>query len=31
MKIEQSICGVLLIGVAALVNGRRLRSAFAAR
>lgn len=31
MKVEQSICGLLLIGVAALVNGRRLRSWFASR
>ncbi|HEX4017894.1 MAG TPA: hypothetical protein VHX15_14260 [Frankiaceae bacterium] len=31
MKIEQSVCGLLLIGVVALVNGRELRSLFAAR
>lgn len=30
MKIEQSVCGVLLLGVVVLVNGRRLRSLFAA-
>jgi hypothetical protein len=30
MKIEQGACGVLLLGVATLLNGRRLRSAFAA-
>ena len=29
MKIEQAVCGVLLLGVVALVNGRRLRSLFA--
>ena len=28
MKIEQGICGVLLIGVVAMVNGRHLREAF---
>ncbi len=31
MKIEQGFCGVLLMGVGALVNGRLLRSLFAAR
>jgi hypothetical protein len=31
MKVEQSICGVLLVGVAALVNGRQLRSLAASR
>ncbi|MEU9116047.1 hypothetical protein AB0D04_30835 [Streptomyces sp. NPDC048483] len=31
MKIEQGACGLFLIGVAALVNGRHLRSLFAAR
>jgi hypothetical protein len=29
MKVEQSVCGVLLIGVAVLVNGRQVRSVFA--
>ena len=29
MKIEQAVCGILLLGVVALVNGRRLRSLFA--
>jgi O-antigen/teichoic acid export membrane protein len=28
MKLEQAVCGLLLIGVIVLVNGRRLRSAF---
>ena len=31
MKIEQSVCGLLLIGVAVLVNGEHLRSSFAAK
>jgi hypothetical protein len=31
MKIEQGVCGLLLIGVVAIVNGRRLRSSFASR
>jgi hypothetical protein len=30
MKLEQAVCGVLLLGVVILVNGRRLRSFFAA-
>lgn len=30
MKIEQGVCGLLLIGVIVMVNGRHLRSAFAA-
>ncbi|GAA2432567.1 hypothetical protein ACFPFX_28390 [Streptomyces mauvecolor] len=30
MKAEQALCGVLLIAVAALVNGKHLRSLFAA-
>lgn len=30
MKIEQGVCGLLLIGVVVLVNGRHLRSLFAA-
>jgi hypothetical protein len=30
MKIEQGVCGVVLLGVVAVVNGRRLRSRFAA-
>ena len=31
MKIEQGVCGVVMIGVAVIVNGRHLRSLFAAR
>lgn len=31
MKCEQGICGVLLLGVALLVNGRHLRSVFTGR
>ena len=31
MKIEQGVCGFLLIGVVAIVNGRHLRSLFAAK
>ncbi len=31
LKIEQGACGLLLIGVVALVNGKALRSAFAAK
>jgi hypothetical protein len=31
LKIEQGVCGLLLLGVVALVNGKALRSAFAAR
>lgn len=30
MKIDQGFCGALLIGVVALVNGRRVRAQFAA-
>ena len=30
-KIEQGVCGLLLLGVVVLVNGKRLRSAFAAK
>lgn len=30
LKLEQGVCGLLLLGVVALVNGRRLRSLFAA-
>jgi hypothetical protein len=30
MKLEQGVCGVLLLAVVLLVNGRRLRSFFAA-
>jgi hypothetical protein len=30
MKIEQGVCGVLLLAVVARINGRRVRSAFAA-
>jgi uncharacterized protein (DUF983 family) len=29
MKVEQGVCGLLLLGVVALVNGRDLRAAFA--
>ncbi|MFF8787436.1 hypothetical protein [Streptomyces sp. NPDC015125] len=31
LKAEQGVCGVLLLGVVVIVNGRRMRSAFAAR
>ncbi|MFI1741349.1 hypothetical protein [Streptomyces sioyaensis] len=31
MKIEQGVCGLLLIGVLLIVNGRQLRGVFAAR
>ena len=31
MKIEQSFCGLLLLGVVFLVNGKHMRSLFAAR
>jgi hypothetical protein len=31
LKIEQSVCGVLMLGVAVLANGRTARSRFAAR
>ncbi|HEY4019617.1 MAG TPA: hypothetical protein VGM75_13065 [Pseudonocardiaceae bacterium] len=31
LKIEQGVCGLLLLGVVALVNGKALRSAFAAK
>jgi hypothetical protein len=31
MRIEQTVCGVLLLGVVVLVNGKRLRSSFATR
>ncbi|WP_042387241.1 hypothetical protein [Streptacidiphilus melanogenes] len=30
MRIEQGLCGVLLVGVVAIANGRHLRGAFAA-
>ncbi|MEU0534696.1 hypothetical protein [Amycolatopsis tolypomycina] len=29
MKIEQAVCGVLLLGVVGIANGKRVRSAFA--
>jgi hypothetical protein len=29
LKLEQAVCGLILIGVVVLVNGRRLRSLFA--
>jgi hypothetical protein len=31
MKIEQGVCGLILLGVVVIVNGRRLRSLFAAK
>ena len=31
LKIEQGVCGAILIGVVAIVNGRHLRSLFADR
>jgi hypothetical protein len=31
LKIEQGVCGLLLIAVVVVVNGRRVRSRFAAR
>lgn len=31
MKIEQGFCGLLLVGVVAIANGRRMRSRFAGR
>ena len=31
LKIEQGVCGLLLLGVVVIINGRRLRSAFAAK
>jgi hypothetical protein len=30
-KIEQGVCGLLLLGVVVVINGKHLRSAFAAR
>ena len=30
MKVEQGVCGLVLIGVAVIANGRQLRSLFAA-
>lgn len=29
MKVEQAVCGVLLLGVVAIVNGRGMRTSFA--
>jgi len=29
MKVEQAVCGVLLLGVVAVVNGRVMRASFA--
>jgi len=29
MKVEQAVCGVLLLGVVAIVNGRGMRASFA--
>lgn len=31
MRIEQGVCGLLLVGVVVIANSRRLRSAFAVR
>jgi hypothetical protein len=31
MKIEQGVCGLILLGVVVIVNGRHLRSLFAAK
>jgi hypothetical protein len=31
MKIEQAVCGLLLLGVVFMVNGKHLRAAFAAK
>jgi hypothetical protein len=31
MKIEQAVCGVILVGVVIIANGRQLRSIFAAQ
>jgi hypothetical protein len=31
LKVEQGVCGLLLLGVVALVNGKQVRSAFATR
>jgi hypothetical protein len=31
MKVEQAVCGLLLLGVVAIVNGRPVRTLFAAR
>ena len=31
MKIEQGVCGLLLLGVVVVVNGKHLRSAFATK
>jgi hypothetical protein len=31
MKLEQGVCGLLLLGVVAIVNGKHLRSVFASR
>jgi len=31
LKIEQGVCGLLLLGVVVIINGRRLRSAFTAK
>jgi hypothetical protein len=30
-KIEQGVCGLLLLGVVAITNGRQLRSVFASK
>ena len=31
MKIEQGVCGLILVGVVVLVNGKHLRSLFAVK
>jgi hypothetical protein len=31
LKIEQGVCGLILLGVVVIVNGKRMRSLFAAR
>ncbi len=31
MKIEQGVCGLLLLGVVIIINGKQLRSTFASR
>ncbi|MFJ9470257.1 hypothetical protein [Streptomyces caniferus] len=31
LKLEQGVCGALLLGAVMIVNGRRMRAAFASR
>ncbi|TCN43965.1 hypothetical protein EV644_101900 [Kribbella orskensis] len=31
MKVDQAVCGVVLLGVVLVVNGKHLRAAFAGR